>query len=83
MEQFDMSRLQRRKPDMNVSSATTTVAAQSYRVRAETLALSMLHERGIHSLCVDTIHNVMVDETNWVKCAHNMFHDTIAWEGKY
>ena len=68
---------------MNVSSATTTVAAQSYRVRAETLALSMLHERGIHSLCVNAVHNVMVDETNWVQYAHSMFYDTIAWVSKY
>ena len=83
MEQFDMSRLQRRKPNMDVSSVTTAVAAKSYRTRAEDLAFSMLHERGVRQLCVDAIQNVVVDETNWVKYAHSMFTDTLSLEGKY
>lgn len=83
MEQFDMSRLQRRKPNMDVSASVTVSAAKSYRTRAEDLALSMLHERGVRQLCVDAIQNVVVDETNWVKCAHSMFVDTLSWEGKY
>lgn len=83
MEQLDMSRLQRRKPDMSLPKSVTVENASTYRRKAETLALSMLHEHGIRCLCVDSIKDTQVDDKNWVDCAHRMFNDTLFFEGRY
>ena len=75
METFDMSKLTRRKPNME------NVVVESYEDKAVRYALEQLKKDGLTAVCVDAIHNIEVTKDNWVKLSNSMYVDTIFYDG--
>lgn len=77
MEQFDIPKLTRRKPDMDISSI---IQNPNYRKKACELALKLLEKYHLDAVCTDSIKDVEITKDNYVFYAYAMYDDTCFWD---